>query len=618
MRYVALDNETYLISRFRPSPRAVCTSMYDGETSELWVHPEMLAKWRVMLTDDGITIIGKNIAFDMRTICATYPELLPLVFEKYAKRLVTDIGHRQQLFDIAIGRTFSDDKLQEYSLAALSMLVLDEKMTGKDGGWRLRYGELDGVPLEQWAYDAILYAETDAIQTWRIWEAQNEEQDRIVGEFDMSYSDFALSLLSTYGMRTEVAAVLSCENQFIEQKAALLPELVASGLIQMTKEGPVKKKAAAEARIIKCCEEKGIEIPRTEKGAVSTDQVACLMTGDPLLLRRSEYATAEKMLSTYVPALRSGTDGPLTTRFGFAATGRTSSSAPREPLCGMNIQNAPRKGGIRECFVPRSGYVYLAADFSGAELHTLAQVCLRDVGYSVLGDKLNAKEDVHLYVAALLLGISIEEARARYAEEEERIDEARQDAKAANFGFPGGMGIQTFITTQIKQRGKFWEYAKVQKLKQTWLEAFPEINEYFAFNNNELGPRHDAVIKIPGSGSLRRVTTFMSICNTKFQGLAAAGALAALREVVRRCYVAKNSPLYVCRPCNFVHDEIIMEIPDDGRKTERAMALKEVMEGEFTRFTPDYPVRVEPVLMRRWSKKAKSKMVEGELTVWNG
>lgn len=232
----------------------------------------------------------------------------------------------------------------------------------------------------------------------------------------------------------------------------------------------------------------------------------------------------------------------------------------------------------------------------------------------MLGEKLKAGEDVHLYTASHLLGISFAEAKRRIREPE--VQAARQDAKAANFGFPGGMRERTFMITQIKQREKFWKIEDARRLRDAWLEAFPEMSEYFDACSFELGPERRAVIELPFTKRLRLVRGLPMCCNTYFQGPASDGALAALNEVSRRCYVVEGSKLYNARLCNFVHDEIILEIREDEDLHGAAMEFQKVMEAEFTKFTPDYPVSVEPVLMRYWSKAARPVFVDGKLTIW--
>ena len=120
------------------------------------------------------------------------------------------------------------------------------------------------------------------------------------------------------------------------------------------------------------------------------------------------------------------------------------------------IQQLPRNGGIRECFVARPGKVLVSCDYGGLELATHAQNCLYTVGFSKLAEALNAGVKVHDALAATFLGVSYKEFAAslkgeRGKEIAELYKNVRQAVKPANFGFPGGMGAVKLVLQQRKQ-----------------------------------------------------------------------------------------------------------------------------------------------------------------------
>jgi hypothetical protein len=621
MIFRAADNETFLITRRRPLPKVVCTSYYDGEgDAGLLKHSDYLATWWYeQLINDDITLVGLNFAYDAGTTAATWPELLPYIFEKYEKNLITDVGIRQKLWDIAVGRALYSDTLKEYSLADLAELVLDKRMWGKSQGWRFRYGELIDTPLSKWPQEAIDYAKEDSITTLEIFAEQMAGQDQIVGEYSFSYSSFCLTLMTARGMLTDRKKVEECRERFEAKMNELVPALLEAGLLAEDKKGGyTKKQKPAQERIRQACEERGIDIPKTktDKG-ISTDKVACILCGDELMLKRAEYITAEKMLSTYIKTLELGYVVPITTRFNIVATGRTSASTPRKPLEGNNFQNAPKDGGIRETYRPRDGFVYLISDISGAELHTLAQSCKNILGYSVLGDLLNDGVDVHLYVGSVLLGISFEEAIALYANDDPVVAKARQNAKAANFGFPGGMMHNTFRLTQIRNTGRVWTYEEIDTTRKAWLKALPEMPDYLDYCQREAGPDGSQVqLKLDVTGMLRTVAKYTVLANHRFQAGAAAGCLAGTRAITRECY-AGNGALLGARPVNMVHDELVLEVPITSDLHQCGEDLNQIFSREFNRMCEDYPTDAEAVASSVWSKKAKRVLDEnGRLKVW--
>ena len=147
---IAFDNETFLITRERPAPPVVCLSWYDGATSRIVHHSDvqdLVAGW---LADPEQHFVGHNVAYDFATLAASYPELLPAIFDAYANGRVTDTIIRQQLFDIATGKVLADDKVRGYSLADLYRMIFDSPLPGENqkeaGGVRYRYGEFYDLP----------------------------------------------------------------------------------------------------------------------------------------------------------------------------------------------------------------------------------------------------------------------------------------------------------------------------------------------------------------------------------------------------------------------------------------------------------------------------------------
>jgi DNA polymerase-1 len=122
------------------------------------------------------------------------------------------------------------------------------------------------------------------------------------------------------------------------------------------------------------------------------------------------------------------------------ASGRTSWSDP-------NLQNPPRAGGVRECFVPRPGFVFVAVDYDTLELRALAQVCLDLFGWSKMADRLNAGEDLHAALGARFLGIDYDAFMKLREAGDEDAKKARQNAKGFNFGRPAAWARRAWSTT---------------------------------------------------------------------------------------------------------------------------------------------------------------------------
>jgi hypothetical protein len=580
------------------------------------------------------TIIGHNIAYDASVSSEADPSLLPLWFRAYSEGRVSDTGLRQKLLDLAAGHLGIDPvsgRRINYSLADLVRLYFDVDLSDSKknpDAWRLRYHELDGIPLEQWPEEAIAYARDDARWTLAVYLEQqklapapegNQRLEKLARAGDpaamqelerlarrtgqrpglgvlanepyQARADFSLRLASCWGLRTDRAALDSLEASLREEIGEVDILLKSVGLMRAN--GTMDQAALRE----------GVNLayrgfaPTTDKGAVKTDTETLLASGDPVLEALGKAKKPKHHLRSTLKHLRAGQTHPINPRFWvIQETGRTSSSGP-------NIQNLKRKGGYRESFAPRPGYVFVGADYSQIEMCTLAHVCLTLFGWSAMADAIRAGRDLHIVLAGELLGWSYAEAVELYKAKDPDLKRAREFAKVGNYGFAGGMGPSTFV-----------EYAagfdiettedEARTLRETWLRTWPEMREYFAHINSLFEPGSDkCTVEQLHSGRIRAGCFYCEACNSYFQGLAADGALDACFAVSRECYAIEESPLYGSRMVAFVHDEILLESPAE-RAHDAAQRLAQVMVGVMRQWVPDVPIEAEPVVMSRWSKSA--------------
>jgi DNA polymerase I-like protein with 3'-5' exonuclease and polymerase domains len=111
------------------------------------------------------------------------------------------------------------------------------------------------------------------------------------------------------------------------------------------------------------------------------------------------------------------------------------------------------------------------------------------------------------------------------------------------------------------------------------------------------------------TGRIRGRVRYSQARNTPFQGLAADGAALALFELVQEGF----------RVVGFVHDEILVELPDEGGYVSEALVrrVQEAMCRAMGRvLVGDIPVGCEAALSRRWSKKAKLIVRDGKVYPW--
>lgn len=476
----------------------------------------------------------------------------------------------------------------------------------------------------------------------------------LVNEVEQVCASIAFELMRVWGLRTDGEAVARLRASLSARADALAPELIAAGVMSPNKK---KNTEAIKRRIIKralasvgadttlldhlstkeCVEwmaADGIVLPTTDSGDVTTGQDILEVIDDPVIEALVEYDRVKKKLGTFVPVLELGTVRPITAWFNpLVETGRASCSNP-------NLTNLPRKGGERECFVARQGTVIVAIDYGTLELRAFAQRC-ENLGIpSRMAEVMRTKDrdgnwmDVHLMFAAFMAGVSYDTALDMKAgkqgpEAKARIGSLRSVAKPLNFGAPVGMGAEKLKESARKSYGVDFDAMGIdaQEILDQWKSLWTEAPLYFAFCSGVLRDtgevRKTEVVRADGtvevveravkrgsfrlqsSGRIRGRCGFTDGANYGFQGLASDGAKAALWRVTRECYGDPDSPLWGCRPINFIHDEIMLEAPEH-KASAAADRMAQIMREEMERYIWCVPIVVDVALMRRWYKEAES------------
>ncbi len=688
---IGFDTETALIRPGRCAPPMTCLTWQTKEANGDVRAPDIVgvkeafthvAKW---LSGDAV-LTGANTAYDTGVICAEWPHLLPLVFKAYDEDRITDVQIRQKLLDIAAGcyrgRMGDGNKWIKYNYSLADLVKRLVGVPFKKEGFRLFYGPFRGVPLAQWTQfalelqergkrwlasgpctehsdclanpelamhcadkvlgslandlgdvekfnkelagmvaadplEAVTYPLEDASGTLAVHLAQEEHAEYLADQFRQARSAFWLHLTSAWGLRTSPLGV--AKLQVATEKACNEVEarLVAAGLVRANGSRDTK---AAKERMLNVCAEKVLVVRLTDSGEPSLDSDACKAVDDELLRDYAALTSLKGVLAKDVPALARASVYPIHTRFDLAETGRTTSSNP-------NVMNWRRLPGIRECFIPRPGRVFIQADYAGLELCTLAQACIDILGGSDLGEAINAGIDAHTDLAAQILGVTYDECKRRLKLPHEdplykAASDARQSAKVANFGFPGGLGIATLILFARKTYKTIITEDEARALKAQWFKKWPEMPYYFD-HVNQLGDTLEQL----RSKRIRAGASYTAKCNSYFQGLGADAAKAAGWLVTKACYIGEapppvgvgkhwSTPLYGSRPVNFVHDEIIGETLE-ADAPEAAEELSRLMVLGAQPWIPDIKLKAEPCVMRVWSKDAETlRDTNGRLMAW--
>lgn len=383
-----------------------------------------------------------------------------------------------------------------------------------------------------------------------------------------------------------------------------------------------KNTKALKALVAMAYEARGLKPPLTDKRQEpSTSEEALVESRDPALVAFSASAFASKMVSTYVPILQLGAKHAITSSPNvLVSTGRTSWRDP-------NLQNPPRLGEFRPSLRARDGMVFAAIDYDIAELCALAQIWYWLFGTSSMMDAINGGMDPHAVFGARLADVDVAvfladlsgangpEAKARAK------GHWRQMAKVGNFGIPGGLGAASLSTYAASTYGVDMDEDAARELIREWKATWPESVEYFRMMGRfaDLG---DFSLQQFVSQRTRGGLIYTSGCNTLFQGLVADGAKHAGWELAKAQYVPpprsatpERRALYGCRSVVFVHDEYIIEGPEETAHVWAPEAAR-IMVDALARYIPDVRLNAEAALMRTWQKGAEPVIIDGRLVPW--
>jgi DNA polymerase I len=300
-----------------------------------------------------------------------------------------------------------------------------------------------------------------------------------------------------------------------------------------------------------------------------------------------EYRTLSKLKSTYVDALpelvRADTQR-IHTSFNqtVTSTGRLSSSNP-------NLQNIPIRTAfsrqIRKAFIPESGYLMVAADYSQIELRILAHLSQEPV----LVEAYQNNEDIHKVTAKLIF------------EKEDVTSDERRLAKTINFGVIYGMGRERFSRSTgvdktdanefIKRFNnrypKIFEYlesVKKQAVTQGYVKTIFGRRRYFDFTSNSLRNAKNSNPKDIDFSKFKNLGAYdagllRAAANAPIQGSSA--------DIIKVAMVKLHEILqdYKARLLLQVHDELVFEVPPDEWE-ELQPHIKSTMENAVSLSVP--------------------------------
>lgn len=441
---------------------------------------------------------------------------------------------------------------------------------------------------------------------------------------------------------------VSILNQFIIEHAEQYPQFINNQLSLFSEGITCKINWASSQQVIPFMKSLGVNTLTKDKetGLMkdSIDKKVLMPQKDlhPIIGSYIEYTEAQKVVSTYgrnwFSYINKVTGRIHTNYTQIMNTGRLSSGQKGKPKQGIsqlpNMQNIPSDNLTRSCFQAQEGNMLIVSDYSGQEQIVLANKSLdKDLLYFYK----SGLSDMHSFIASKifpeLVGLDLDEIKSKHKHK-------RQIAKGAGFAINyGGTGITIAQNLNISME-------EGDNVYKEYFKAFPGLANYFKtekaralqlgyiqFNNisgrkcfipffDEFRKLHSEIYNTLGfwddykiekaKNSYKFINFFkpkvreyfmkkgeierMSL-NYPVQGSSA--DITKLAGIYFFRYLRENNLLFIVKMPNVVHDEWIVECPED-MTTTISPVLQECMERAGEIFCKTVKLKAEPMVTKEW------------------
>ena len=295
-----------------------------------------------------------------------------------------------------------------------------------------------------------------------------------------------------------------------------------------------------------------------------------------------EYRQLTKLNSTYATGLAGyiREDGRIHGTFNqtITATGRISSTEP-------NLQNIPVRtemgSKIRDIFVPKTGYVFVDADYSQIELRVLASLS----GDEKLIESYHSAADIHAATASQVFHVPLEEV----------TPELRRNAKAVNFGVVYGIsafGLSEDLSISRKEALDYINnYFKIYGGVKKFLDKQVADAKEKGFVKTMFG-RIRPIPEIKSSNFMTRSFGDRVAMNSPIQGSAADIMKISMLKVDE----ALKESGYDANIVLQIHDELLIEVKEDQAEKVSKLVEKTMKEAVSLKV----PLEVDAHIGKTW------------------
>ena len=298
------------------------------------------------------------------------------------------------------------------------------------------------------------YCRNDVALTWALFKVMSEEFPQV----ELRLIDLTIRMFSEPVLQLWQGLLLGYYKQVVKAKQDLLGTVTAD-----------KEQLMSNPKLATMLRDMGVEPPMKISPTTGKETYAFAKNDEEFkaLLQHPSHkvqaiaaarlgvkSTLEETRTQRFIDISSRGPMPVPLRYYAAHTGRWGGDDK------LNLQNLPRKSGLKAAIIPPSGYVILDSDSSQIEARTLAWLA----GQNDLVDAFENGDDVYKIMASAIYG----------KPEEEITKDERFVGKQTVLGAGYGMGAKKF-QAQLKAFNVVLEESECQRIINVYRETYPKI-----------------------------------------------------------------------------------------------------------------------------------------------
>ncbi len=533
---IGVDTETELIKEPSHVPKLVLTTAYDGGKNCYIIRNQDVKEFLTMHQEH--TLVFHNAPFDLNVLTK---QVNFEFWDMIESGKIIDTMLLFQLVAIATrGYTHKRSSLDYVVSNLLNNTLPKDKDIRLTFGQYIKYTKEDGsISYSSVSKAHIVYACLDPVATLLCYNTLKTTIKHLNTETNLAHTihlmgHIALDAITRRGIEVDLEYANNLRDE-LQAEMEVEANILASY-------GWTRGKKGVQESYNKIIDFLELDLPTTKHGYSMASEHLETYNDHPFVQSLLRYLELEH----HKGFLNEMTTSRIHPRYEtIKNTGRTSAFKP-------NIQNPPRKGGIREAMIPKEGHAFIDVDYNSIEMYTVAYHMKTKYGKSVMYDVLQEGRDPHLFVASII-----------YDKPESEITKnQRQAAKIANYGFLANMSPETFVD-YAGSFGAEFTLDQAKKIKKSWTDAYPEIRSFW-----KSGYKAQGFYKSK-TGFIRVNCSYTAWLNNHFQGPAAEGAKIAM-------YFAHKSGFKLVA---FVHDSLVAEEPKEGLEAKLELLRATMIEG---------------------------------------